>query len=174
MLDRIVCALDTGELDSALTTIRRFAPRVTRFKIGHALTLAHGLGVIGKLQDAGADQIFLDLKFHDIPNSVAIAVEEAARRGVWMLTVHVTGGSAMLRAAREAAGDHCNVIGVGVLTSLDDKPPRRVGDRRRLGWGGLFSSGNFYDARTRRPRPDGSGAGDSSGGRAIARPTPHR
>jgi orotidine-5'-phosphate decarboxylase len=92
------------------------------FKIGHALTLPHGLNVIDQLQDAGADRIFLDLKFHDIPNSVALAVREAARHKVWMLTLHISGGPAMLTAAVEearAAEKTPHLVGVSVLTSLD-------------------------------------------------------
>ncbi len=83
-----------------------------------------GLDVIAQLQDAGAERIFLDLKFHDIPNSVALAVREAARHQVWMMTLHISGGPAMMTAAVEEArsfGDvHApNLVGVSVLTSLD-------------------------------------------------------
>jgi orotidine-5'-phosphate decarboxylase len=88
------------------------------------LTLPFGLDVISQLQDAGAERIFLDLKFHDIPNSVALAVREAARHRVWMMTLHIAGGPAMMNAAVEEArsfGDEAapNLVGVSVLTSLD-------------------------------------------------------
>lgn len=121
---KIICALDTGDLTEALRIVRRLTPRITRFKIGHALTLPFGLDVITQLQDAGAERIFLDLKFHDIPNSVALAVREAARHHVWMMTVHISGGPAMLTAAVEEARsfgdeDAPNLVGVSVLTSLD-------------------------------------------------------
>lgn len=126
MLHKIVCALDTPDLDAALATIRRLSPRVGTFKIGHALTMPHGLDVIPRLQDAGATRIFLDLKLHDIPNVVGLAVREIARRGVWMTTVHVAGGSAMMAAAMEEAcayaeGERPLVVGVGVLTSIDEE-----------------------------------------------------
>ena len=125
MIRKVICALDTGDIDEALSTTRRLSPCVGGFKIGHALTLQYGLGVIDRLQEAGAKRIFLDLKFHDIPNSVALAVREAAKHNVWMLTVHISGGPAMLEAAVEearAAGDAIpNIVGVSVLTSLDQK-----------------------------------------------------
>lgn len=121
---KVICALDTGDLGEALRITRRLAPQVTRFKVGHALTLPYGLDVLTQLQDAGAEKIFLDLKLHDIPNSVALAVREAARRQVWMTTLHIAGGPAMMTAAVEEArsfGDEQapNLVGVSVLTSLD-------------------------------------------------------
>ncbi|HWD38903.1 MAG TPA: orotidine-5'-phosphate decarboxylase [Fimbriimonas sp.] len=121
---KVICALDTPDLDEAIRITRRLSPYVGAFKIGHVLTLPYGLDVIDRLQDAGASRIFLDLKFHDIPNTVALAVCEAARRNVWMLTLHIAGGPAMLTAAVEEA-NNCEVdrrpllIGVSVLTSLD-------------------------------------------------------
>ena len=101
------------------------SPHVGAFKVGHALTLANGLSVIDQLHDAGANRVFLDLKFHDIPSSVALAVREAAKRGVWMLTVHITGGPAMMNAAVEQARSYSEherplLVGVSVLTSLDE------------------------------------------------------
>lgn len=123
MNHKIICALDTGSLDVAIETIKRLSPAIGAFKIGHGLTLPYGLDVIPRLQDAGATRIFLDLKFHDIPNSVAIAVREAAKRDVWMLTVHLSGGLAMLSAAAEEAKNAPDrpplIMGVSVLTSID-------------------------------------------------------
>ncbi len=121
---KIICAIDTGNLQEAIRWIRKLSPMVTRFKIGHALTLPYGLDVIAQLQDAGAEKIFLDLKFHDIPNSVALAVREAAKHNVWMMTLHTAGGPAMMTAAVEEARSHGeeqapNLVGVSVLTSLD-------------------------------------------------------
>ncbi len=121
---KIICALDTPDLDEALRVTKRLSKYVGAFKIGHALTLPDGLSVIERLRDAGAQRVFLDLKFHDIPNSVALAVCEAARRGVWMMTLHLSGGPAMIQAAVEEArncplGDQPLLIGVSVLTSLD-------------------------------------------------------
>jgi orotidine-5'-phosphate decarboxylase len=123
MVRQVICALDTTDLDEASRVVRRLSPHIGAFKIGHGLTLAHGLDVIRRLQDVGASRIFLDLKFHDIPNSVAVAVCQAARRDVWMLTVHTSGGPAMLNAAMEEAKcapvEPPLVVGVSVLTSLD-------------------------------------------------------
>jgi orotidine-5'-phosphate decarboxylase len=122
---QIICAIDTPDLDEAISMTRRLSPHVGAFKIGHALTLANGIGVVDRLHDAGASRIFLDLKFHDIPNSVAIAVREAARRGVWMMTLHISGGPAMLDAAVEQTREFPEnerplLVGVSVLTSLDE------------------------------------------------------
>lgn len=124
MVRQVICALDTGNIDEAVSITKRLAGKVGAFKVGHGLTLQHGLSVIDRLKDAGAERIFLDLKFHDIPNSVALAVCEAAKRGVWMMTLHISGGPAMLQAAVMEA-NQCSVeerpllIGVSVLTSLD-------------------------------------------------------
>lgn len=123
---RIICAIDTGDLDTALATVKKLKDYCGAFKIGHALTLPHGLSVIDRLQDAGAERIFLDLKFHDIPNSVGVAVREAAKHNVWMMTLHLSGGMAMLSAAVEEArfysmSERPLLVGVSVLTSLDQK-----------------------------------------------------
>ena len=122
---KIICALDTSDLQEAFKTVRLLKKHVGAFKIGHALTLNHGLSVIDRLREVGAGRIFLDLKFHDIPNSVGLAVREAARRGAWMITVHTAGGPAMMAAASAEARafdreEHrpC-ILGVSVLTSLD-------------------------------------------------------
>jgi orotidine-5'-phosphate decarboxylase len=122
---KLVCALDTGDLDEAVASVAKLRRYVGAFKVGHALVLPHGLGVVDVLRDAGADRVFLDLKFHDIPNSVALGVREAARKGVWMMTLHVSGGPAMITAAVEEAKNYSEdlaplLVGVTVLTSLDD------------------------------------------------------
>jgi orotidine-5'-phosphate decarboxylase len=121
---KIICALDTSSLDEARKTIWQLKDHVGAFKVGHALTLNHGLSVIGHLRDAGARRVFLDLKFHDIPNSVALAVREATRHGAWMITVHIAGGPAMMAAAAAEAREYGDedppcIVGVSVLTSLD-------------------------------------------------------
>ena len=122
---KIICALDTSSLDEAFRTVRQLKGHVHAFKIGHALTLNHGLSVIDRLREVGAGRVFLDLKFHDIPNSVGLAVREAARRGAWMVTVHVAGGPAMMAAAAaearafDAEEHRPCILGVSVLTSLD-------------------------------------------------------
>lgn len=123
---KIICALDTGSLEEALSTIDKVKHVCGAFKIGHALTLPHGLGVLDVLRSAGAERIFLDLKMHDIPNSVGVGVREAAKRGVWMMTLHLSGGRAMIQAAAEEAsgfGEKSRpmLMGVSVLTSLTEK-----------------------------------------------------
>ena len=123
---QVICALDTPHLDEAIGVVTKLKSYVGAFKIGHALTLPYGLDIIDRLKDAGASRIFLDLKFHDIPNSVALAVAEAAKRGVWMMTLHIAGGPAMMTAAVEearSAGEDLRplLIGVSVLTSLDQR-----------------------------------------------------
>lgn len=133
----VICALDTSDLEEALAITRRMSPHVGAFKVGHALTLAGGLSVIDRLHEAGANRIFLDLKFHDIPNSVALAVREAAKRGVWMLTLHITGGPAMMNAAVEQARAYSEherplLVGVSVLTSLDGTTLAQMGVSRSL------------------------------------------
>ncbi len=131
VLDQIICALDTSDLDSATKTVQKLSPYIKRFKIGHSLVLAHSLSVVARLQDAGAEKIFLDLKFHDIPNTVAAAVEEASKYGVWMATLHTTGGPDMMRAAAEVH-DRPLLIGVSVLTSLDEANLAHVGVSRTV------------------------------------------
>ena len=127
---QIICAVDTSDLREAERIVQKLSPYVGAFKIGHALTLSRGLGVVDDLKEMGANRIFLDLKFHDIPNSVALAVEEAAERGVWMMTVHSSGGPAMLCAAAEAAERVPSevrpiLVGVSVLTSIDESTLHR-------------------------------------------------
>lgn len=125
MNTHLIAAIDTPDLEEAKATVRKLSGTVFAFKIGHALVLPHGLDVIEILQSAGASRIFLDMKFHDIPNSVALGVYQAALRGVWMMTVHASGGRAMMAAAVEAVRDAnmeippC-LVGVTVLTSVDE------------------------------------------------------
>ncbi len=123
MNSHIICALDTSSLDDALATVSKLKYSVGAFKIGHALTLNYGVSVVGRLRDQGAERVFVDLKFHDIPNSVALAVREVAKSGAWMMTVHTSGGAAMMRAAAEAVAEYPVetrplIVGVSVLTSL--------------------------------------------------------
>jgi orotidine-5'-phosphate decarboxylase len=134
---KVICALDTANLDEATNIVKRLSHRISTFKIGHALTLPHGLDVVNRLQDAGAHRIFLDLKFHDIPNSIALGVREAARRGVWMMTLHIPGGPAMITAAVEEARSYSEreqplLVGVSVLTSLDEHTLRELGVNRTI------------------------------------------
>jgi len=126
---RIIVALDYPAAEGALAMAARLDPRLCRVKVGNELFVAAGPAVVERLRDRGFE-VFLDLKFHDIPNTVAGACRAAARLGVWMLNVHAGGGEAMMRAAREALADfpvRPLVTAVTVLTSLDDAGLARVG-----------------------------------------------
>ena len=120
---KVICAIDTGDLDEAKDMVKRLSPYAGAFKVGHALTMPYGLDVIDRLRDVGAERIFLDLKLHDIPNSVGVGVREAAKKDVWMMTLHLSGGPAMVTAALEEARssgitNRPLLVGVSVLTSL--------------------------------------------------------
>ena len=138
MNTHVIVAIDTSDLILAKATVRRLAQHAFAFKIGHALVLPHGLMAVEELMMAGAQRIFLDMKFHDIPNSVALGVYEAARHGVWMMTLHTSGGDAMMAAAIEAAADANPeippvLLGVTVLTSIDqDTLTKQLGVNRDL------------------------------------------
>ncbi|MBS0656903.1 MAG: orotidine-5'-phosphate decarboxylase [Verrucomicrobia bacterium] len=117
--DRIIVALDVPGEAEALELAERLRGAVGLFKVGLELFTRCGPGIIPKLRAASEESagIFLDLKFHDIPNTVAGAVRSAVSLGVDMLTIHLSGGSAMIEAAREAAGADTLLLGVSVLTS---------------------------------------------------------
>jgi orotidine-5'-phosphate decarboxylase len=124
-VDRVLVALDVASPAAALGLAETLKGTVGGFKIGSQLFTSAGPDVVRTLVDRG-ERVFLDLKFHDIPNTVAGAVAAAASLGVWMVNVHASGGAAMLAAARRAADDAASrtgrrsiVIAVTVLTSLD-------------------------------------------------------
>ena len=123
---RLCVALDVVDADTAKKVTRLLAEHVDVFKIGLQLFCAEGPSVIGAIRDAGAQEIFLDLKLHDIPNTVAGAVKSARRHAVDYLTVHTGGGRAMLEAAQSEAGP-VQLLGVTVLTSLTDGDLAEVG-----------------------------------------------
>jgi orotidine-5'-phosphate decarboxylase len=119
---RIIVALDYPDAAAADPFVARVAPDQCALKIGKELFTAAGPAYVSRLAGQGF-RIFLDLKYHDIPNTVAQACRVAAQLGVWMLNVHASGGRAMLCAAREAIDRSAArplLIGVTVLTSLDD------------------------------------------------------
>lgn len=127
---RLIVALDFASGDAALDMVRRLADApIGMLKVGSELFTASGPELIRDLA-ARRQAVFLDLKFHDIPNTVAGAVTAAARLGTSMLNVHASGGLAMMRAARRAASDtapNTRVIAVTVLTSLDQQDVTRLG-----------------------------------------------
>ncbi len=117
---RLIVALDYPDAKAALDLVDRLEGATRWFKIGLELYVAEGNTLVAELQRRGYS-IFLDLKFHDIPNTVASAVRSVARVGAHMLTVHAAGGPAMLSAAAEAAGETGPILlAVTVLTSMDD------------------------------------------------------
>ncbi|HEY0592763.1 MAG TPA: orotidine-5'-phosphate decarboxylase [Thermoanaerobaculia bacterium] len=117
--DRLIVALDRSTRDDLLRLTRDLAGVAGVFKIGLQAFVANGPDLVREITREG-HRVFLDLKLHDIPNTVARSVAEAARLGVAMLTVHASGGPAMLRAAADAAaGSDLLVLGVTVLTALD-------------------------------------------------------
>ncbi len=134
MRNPLIVALDVPDPERALALAARLAPVVGAVKVGLELFTAAGPDVVRRLRAVGV-AVFLDLKLHDIPHTVARAVEAAVRLDVQMLTVHTSGGQAMLAAAEEAARAEARrrgqapplVLGVTVLTSLDDTALAEVG-----------------------------------------------
>ena len=127
--DQIILALDVDTAEEALAWVRRLKSRVGTCKVGLQLFLRDGPKVLRGLSDAGMP-VFLDLKFHDIPNTVAQAVKSVA---VWkprFLTLHAAGGREMMEAARAQAAHETCLLGVTVLTSLSENSIQEIG------WGG--------------------------------------
>jgi orotidine-5'-phosphate decarboxylase len=130
----ILVALDVPQPEDAMRLVEQLAPVVGGFKVGKELFVAAGPDIVRRIRAAGA-MVFLDLKFHDIPNTVAKAVAAAVRLDVQMLTVHASGGRAMLSAAEQAAQETAGkmggsaplVLGVTVLTSMDQAALHEVG-----------------------------------------------
>jgi orotidine-5'-phosphate decarboxylase len=113
-----IIALDVPASQDALELVDYFGEQCRFYKVGNELFTAAGPPIVRELRGRGCD-VFLDLKFHDIPNTVAGGVRNAAALGARLVTVHASGGRAMLEAAVGAAGDTCGVLAVTVLTSLD-------------------------------------------------------
>ena len=134
MRNPIIATLDVPDAETALKLAAQIAPAVGAFKIGKELFVAAGPDIVRRVRATGA-AVFLDLKFHDIPNTVAKAVTAAVRLDVQMLTIHTSGGSAMMRAAEKSAQDTAKllglpsplVLGVTVLTSLDNAALGEIG-----------------------------------------------
>ncbi len=114
----VIVALDTASARDALALVERLGPTADFYKVGLELYTAEGPGVVRELL-ARDKRVFLDLKLHDIPNTVAGAVRAASALGVDLLTVHAAGGRAMLEAAHDAASGGLHLVAVTVLTSLD-------------------------------------------------------
>jgi len=132
--EKVLVALDVESTAEALRLADTLRGSVGGFKIGSRLFTSEGPTIVRTLTDRG-ERVFLDLKFHDIPNTVATAVAAAAELGVWMVNVHASGGTAMMRAAHEAAHEAAAkrnstpplVIAVTVLTSMNPAALRETG-----------------------------------------------
>lgn len=130
----IIVALDVPNPEKAVELARAVAPFVGTFKVGKELFVSAGPSFVRELRATGA-RVFLDLKFHDIPNTVAKAVASAVRLDVQMLTIHASGGSEMMRAAEKSAQETAAalgieaplVLGVTVLTSMDETALHELG-----------------------------------------------
>ena len=126
---KIIVALDYASAQPALDIASRLDATLCRVKVGKELFTAAGPALVETLVARGFG-VFLDLKFHDIPNTVASACKAAARMGVWMMNVHASGGRAMMQAAREALADapqRPKLIAVTVLTSMSDSDLADIG-----------------------------------------------
>jgi orotidine-5'-phosphate decarboxylase len=130
--DRLIIALDVPDAEQALQIARELSGDVTFFKIGLQLYTAAGPEIVRAISAIGA-QVFLDLKLHDIPNTVAKAVEAAATLDVAMLTIHLSGGRRMVEAAVESCPIGCLLLGVTVLTSSDEETLRETGVKSDVG-----------------------------------------
>ena len=134
MRNPLIAALDVPSAEQALKLAALVAPAVGAFKIGKELFVAAGPDIVRRVRDTGA-AVFFDLKFHDIPNTVARAIAAATRLDVQMLTVHTSGGLEMMRAAEKSAQDTPKslgwqaplVLGVTVLTSADNATLAEIG-----------------------------------------------
>ena len=187
--DRLIVALDFSRTAEALRVVTSLGDSVSTYKIGKQLFTAEGPEVVRRVIDAGK-RVFLDLKFHDIPNTVGSAVRSAASLGVTMLTVHASGGFKMLKAGAEAAAQSDAkplILAVTVLTSLAQEDLEEVGVigdlsvqvlrlaslAERAGCGGIVTSPREASAVRQRfgdklailapgVRPAGSDAGDQA------------
>jgi len=187
--DRLIVALDVPSAAQARQVIHTLGDAITTYKIGKQLFTAEGPEIVRELVASGR-KVFLDLKFHDIPNTVGSAVRAAADLGVSMLTVHASGGSKMLKAAVEAANSSTAkplILGVTVLTSMGDADLQEIGVAgnvlsqvlrlgalaRAAGCAGLVASahearelrrelGDGFEIVTPGVRPAGAAVGDQA------------
>jgi len=138
-VDQLLVALDVESGERAMQLVTMLRGLAGGFKIGNRLFTTEGPALVRRIVDAGS-RVFLDLKYHDIPNTVAQAVEAAAATGAWMINVHASGGTAMMEAAARAARETSSrlgrpaplMIGVTVLTSMDQLALRAIGVERSV------------------------------------------
>ena len=133
-MDQLLVALDVESGERAMQLVAALQGLAGGFKVGNRLFTSEGPALVRRIADSGA-RVFLDLKYHDIPNTVEQAVEAAVGTGAWMINVHASGGRAMMQAASRAAHDTSAkigrpaplMIGVTVLTSMDQDALRSIG-----------------------------------------------
>jgi len=136
-VDKLLVALDVESADRAMQLVTTLRGLAGGFKIGNRLFTTEGPALVRRIVDAGS-RVFLDLKYHDIPNTVEQAVEAAVGTGAWMINVHASGGTAMMEAAARAARETSTrlgrpaplMIGVTVLTSINEQALRAIGIER--------------------------------------------
>ncbi|PYJ16890.1 MAG: orotidine-5'-phosphate decarboxylase [Verrucomicrobia bacterium] len=124
--EKIIVALDVPTKEKALALVKQLRDQISFFKIGLQLYTAEGPEIVRAVLATGA-KVWLDIKLHDIPNTVGRAVESASRLGVHMLTIHLSGGGEMIRAAIAARANDMLLLGVTVLTSATEQTLREVG-----------------------------------------------
>ena len=137
--ERLIVALDVPTRDAALSLVAALRPKARRFKVGLELFSACGPALVREILQGGG-QVFLDLKLHDIPNTAARAAVEAARLGVGMFTIHLSGGLMMARRVVDEVDAHCQIhgdprpqiLGVTVLTSLEQEDLDALGVTRTV------------------------------------------
>ncbi|MEY2480986.1 MAG: orotidine-5-phosphate decarboxylase [Verrucomicrobiota bacterium] len=128
--NKIIVALDVPEKKSAVDLVVQLRDQISFFKIGLQLYTAEGPALVREIVASGV-KVFLDLKLHDIPNTVARAVESASELGVQMLTIHLSGGSEMIRAA-STARKNMSILGVTLLTSATEETLREIGIKEKI------------------------------------------
>jgi orotidine-5'-phosphate decarboxylase len=131
MTEKIIVALDVPSKDAALRLVEQLRPEISFFKIGLQLYTVEGPEIVRALRATGA-KVFLDLKLHDIPNTVAKAVESACNLGVQMLTIHLSGGLEMIRAATAVRTNNISIFGVTVLTSANQQTLQETGISEKI------------------------------------------
>jgi orotidine-5'-phosphate decarboxylase len=129
--DKIIVALDVPTKIAALDLVDQLRGQISFFKIGLQLYTAEGPAVVHEVLKKDV-KVFLDLKLHDIPNTVGRAVESAAQLGVQMLTIHLSAGTEMIRAAAGARKNNLSILGVTVLTSATEQTLREIGIADRI------------------------------------------
>jgi orotidine-5'-phosphate decarboxylase len=129
--DKIIVALDVPSKSDALRLVEQLREKISFFKIGLQLYTAEGPEIVRAIVASGA-KVFLDLKLHDIPNTVASAVESASKLGVEMLTIHLSGGAEMIRAAVDAREGKMSILGVTMLTSATQETIDEIGIAEKM------------------------------------------